>query len=344
MKNFYKSNTFLAIISVIAAIVIWIYVVYEVNPMYETWVNDVPISCINTSSMFDDGSLVIMGENKNLIKNGVTMDIKVRGKRSLLSSLTKDDFTCTVDMLDVNRSGVYTLRPTIEVDASGLEIIKTTPYSLKIKAENIEQRDFSVSIKTVGTVPDGYSIDNVVNHSETVKVTGAVSVIDSIKKVEAVLDYDKIDVRSTETAAKIYFYDAEGNEIDPASFKKTVEYAKLTFELHTAKEVTVLLVPKYKDEINKNRLGENVKLTIEGEGADKQSGGIEIKVKLIGSSVAIEKYSDSVRTVYTEEIDVENVTKDMTFEGVKAAELSGSVEYERIPEVNVKATIDKKKD
>ncbi len=344
MKNFYKSNTFLVIISIITAILIWIYVVYEVNPMYETWINDIPIGCTNTSSAFDDGSLVIMGENKNLIKNGVTMDIRVRGKRSVVSSLTKNNFTCSVDMLTVTRNGIYTLKPYIESEISGLEILKTTPYSLKIKVENIEQKDFAVDIKTAGTVPDGYSVDNVINHNETVKITGAGSVIDSIKRVEAVLDYDTIDVKSTETAAKIFFYDAEGNEVDPNSFKKTVEYAKLTFELHTAKEVTVLLVPKYKDEINKNRQGESVKLAIEGGNPDKDGGGIEIKVKLIGSNVAIEKYSDSIRTVYTEEIDVRGVTKDMTFDGIKAAELSGSVEFASVPEVNVKAIIDRKKE
>ncbi len=344
MKNFYKSNTFLAILSVVAAVIIWIYVVYEVNPMYETWINDIPISTINASSMFDDGSMAIMGENKNLLKNGVTMNIRVRGKRSVVSSLTKKNFACTVDMLTVTRSGVFTLKPSIESDISGLEILKSEPNSLKIKTENIEQRDLPVTIKTSGTVPDGYSVDNVTNHNETVKITGATSVINSIKRAEAVLDYDSLDVKSTEFAARISFYDAEGKEINPDSFKKTVEYAKLTFELHTAGEVTVLLVPKYKDEINKNRAGQNVKLMIDGNSVDAENGGIEIKVKLKGSNVAIQKYLDTVRTVYTEDIDVRSVSADTSFDGIKAAPLSGNVDYVSAPMVKVKAIVEKNKD
>ncbi len=343
MKNLYKSNTFLAVVSVIIAIVIWIYVVYEVNPMYETWVTDIPIQCINTSTMFDDGSLVIMGDNKNLLKNGVTMDIRVKGKRNVVSSITKEDFTCTLDMITVTKSGVYTLRPSIESDISGLEFLKTSPYSLKIKAENIEQRDMAVSIKTLGTVPEGYSVDNVVNHNEIIKVTGATSVINSIERVEAVLDYNNLDVKSSETAAKIYFYDSKGEEVDPSTFKKTVEYAKLTFDLHTAKEVMVRLVPKYKDEVNKNRQGESVKLSIAGHGTAGDDGGVEIKVKIKGSSVSIEKYTDTVRTVYTEDIDVLGVSEDKTFEGIKAAPLSGNVDYAEVPTVNVKATLVKGK-
>ena len=80
MKNFYKSNTFLAIVSVICAIIIWIYVVYEVNPLYETWVEDVPVQCVNTSSLFDDGSLVLVNENSASASEIFSSVIKETGR------------------------------------------------------------------------------------------------------------------------------------------------------------------------------------------------------------------------------------------------------------------------
>lgn len=342
MKKLYNSNTFLAVASVIIAIILWIYVVYEVNPMYETKIEDIPIQCINTSAKFDDGSLVITGENKNLLKSGITMDIRVKGKRNVVSSITKDNFTCTLDMITVTQSGFYTLKPSVESDISGLEILKITPYSVKVRTEDIEQRDIEISVVTKGKVPDGFSMDNVVNHNETIKVTGATSVIDRIKKAEAVLDYDKVDVKASETAAKIYFYDSEGNEIDTSLFKKTVEYAKLSFEFRTEKEVTVLLMPKYEDEVNKNRQGDIVKLSIMGYGTPNSEGGVEIKVKIKGPNVSIEKYSESIRTVYTEDIDVSAVSDSKIFDSIKAAPLSGNVDYVDVPEVKVKAVADKK--
>ena len=96
MKEFYKSNTFLAVVSVIIAVVIWIYVVYEVNPMYETWITDVPVKCANVSDLFEEGSLVITGENESLLKNGVTMSIRVKGKRSVVSSIKQKNFSCVI--------------------------------------------------------------------------------------------------------------------------------------------------------------------------------------------------------------------------------------------------------
>ena len=81
MKNFNKSNAFFMIISLVAAIMIWIYVVYEVNPLYEVWIKDVPVQTVNASSLFDDGSLVLVGDNSDILKgtkNGSETEVGVR--------------------------------------------------------------------------------------------------------------------------------------------------------------------------------------------------------------------------------------------------------------------------
>lgn len=340
MKDFYRSNTFLAIVSVIIAIIIWIYVVYEVNPMYEAWINDVPVKCTNVSTLFEDGSLVITGENENLIKGSSTVNIRVRGKRNVVSSIEKKNFSCTLDMFTVTEDGSYTLKPNIDSDISGVEIIKSEPYKFEISAQNIEQRDIKVGVETKGTLPEGFTIDDVKIHNETVKITGASSVIDNVRKAQIVFDYDQLDVKDSEKTYKISFLDKDGNELDSSKFKKTVEYAKLTFSLYTTKEVTVQLMPKYADEVNKNHYGKSVKLSISGNGTQTKDGGLEMKLKLKGTASALEKYTQSVRVVYTEDIDVSGIYKDRTFDNIKAAELSNSVWYVDVPNVKVKAIVE----
>ena len=67
-----------------------------------------------------------------------------------------------------------------------------------------------------------------------------------------------------------------------------------------------------------------------------------MKVKIKGTASALEKYSDSKRIVYTEDIDVSAIYQNKTFEKVKAAELSNSVWYVDVPQVKVKATVEDK--
>ena len=341
MKNFYKSNTFLAIVSVICAIIIWIYVVYEVNPLYEVWIKDVPVQTVNASSLFDDGSLVLVGDNSDILKGTKTVDVKIKGKRNIVSSVSKKDISCTLDMITITRSGIYTIKPDMQIVKSGVEIVKTTPYSIKLAAENIEQKDIKVTVKQNGKVDGGYSVANIKNHNETIKITGPSSIINKVGGAEAVIDLGNIDSKVTEVAAPIEFYDIHGNKIESIQFKKTVNYAKISFDLYNSKEVSVIIMPKYKSEVNKNSRGEIVKLSVDGEGNQNKNGGLEVKVKIKGSSASLEKYAESVREVYTEEIDVSNVLEDRVFEDVLAAALSGNVEYDVVPKVKVKAVVEK---
>ncbi len=339
MKDIYRSNTFLAIVSVVIAVVMWIYVAYEVNPMYETWIENIPVECINTSELFDDGSLVITGDNAELLNGGLTISVKIKGKRNIVSSAKRANFSCSLDMITVNQNGTFNLKPNIESDISGIEILKSTPANFKIKAESIEQKDIELSVKSVGELPDGYTIDDVHSSNQTVKVTGAPSVIGKIKKAETQLDYGSLDVNASEKVCKIYFYDADGVQIDSSKFKKTIEYAKISYNLYTEKELTLVLMPKYKNEVNVNNLGKTVKLSLEGDGTPTKDGGLEIKVKLRGTSAALSKYQDGKKIVYTEDINISGIYADTVLRDIKAAELANSVSYVNAPVVSVKATL-----
>ena len=155
-----------------------------------------------------------------------------------------------------------------------------------------------------------------------------------------VINDEYLDVYLTES--EILNYDKNSKEIDGSDFKKTVENSKISFNLFTTKEVSVVLMPRYADEVNKNHYGKSVKLSLSGNGEPTKEGGLEMKVKLKGTATALEKYSEQKRVVYTEDTDVSGIYQSKTFDKVKAAELSNSVWYVDAPQVKVKATVDDK--
>jgi len=340
MKNFHKTNAFLMIISVVAAIIIWIYVVYEVNPMYETWINGVPVKCVNVSSMFDDGSLSVVGENENLLGGNYTVDVRIKGKRSLVSSVDIENINCNVDMVTVTKSGEYTIKPSVDCELSGIEITRTTPHNIKFMVEEVHQKDIEIDVEVTGNRKPGYSLEGLECKTETVKITGAQSEIKNITGAKVVLNLDHLDVGDTEKSCPIVFMDSYGNEVAGGRFEKSVEYAKLRFDFYTKKTATVILMAKYKDEINKNSNGQSVELLIEGNGKKTDDGGLEMTLEFEGPVSALDKYTSSKRIVYTTDIDVSYVYADAVFEKVKAAELSNNVKYVSQPEVTVMAKVD----
>ncbi len=338
MRDFLKSNTFYAIISVIIAILIWIYVVYAVRPNHEIWIEDVEITPINVSRLFDDGSLSIIGENEGLTDGAVSADIKIRGKRNVVSSVSKKDISCIIDMITVNREGVYRLKPFVETQVSGIEIVQVKPSSVKLNVENISQRDINIELKTIGTIAEGYEIENIECRTKTVKLTGPESVINRIATAQITLDYSSLSKSDTEKSLKIEYLDDKGESIDSSLFNKSVEYSKVSFNLYTQKEVTVVLTPKYENENKKNTSGHTVNLTADAKDTT-ENGGVRLKVKLKGTHDAIEKYIDAETVVYTEAINVKNIYADTVLKGIEAAPLSNDVDYVSTPKIDIKATV-----
>ena len=338
MRRFFNSNTFYAIISVIIAILIWVYVVYSVRPTHEIWIEDVEITPINVSRLFSGGSLSIIGENEGITDGGVYADIKIRGKRNVVSSVGKKDLSCIIDMITVDKEGVYRLKPFVETQVSGIEIVQVKPSSVKLNVENISQRDMDIELKTVGAIKEGYKIENLVCKTKTVKLTGPESVINRIANAQIVLDYSSLSRSDTEKSLKIEYLDDKGNPIDTSLFNKSVEYSKVSFNLYTQKEVTVILTPKYENENKKNTSGHTVNLTADAKDI-AENGGVRLKVKLKGTYDAIEKYLSTENVVYTNPINVKYIYTDTVLKNIEAAPLSNEVYYVSVPKIDIKATI-----
>ncbi len=337
MRRFFKSNTFYAIISVIIAILIWVYVAYAVRPNHEIWIEDVEITPINVSRFFDNGSLSIIGENEGIADGNGVADIRIRGKRNVVASVSKKDLSCILDMITVDKEGVYRLKPFVETQVSGIEITQIKPSFVKLNVENINQRDMDIELKTAGKIIEGYEIEDLECKTKSVKLTGPDSILDRIVSAQVVLDYSSLSKTDNEKSLKIEYLDDNGNLVDTSLFNKSVEYSKVSFKLYTQKEVTVVLTPKYENENKKNNSGKTVTLSADSKETTGANGGVKLKVKLKGTHDAILKYVGKETIVYTNPIDVKNIYKETVLKDIEAAPLSNEVDYISTPKINVKA-------
>ncbi len=338
MRQFLKSNTFYAILSLVLSILLWVYVVYEVRPTYEMWVKNVPVTCTNVSRLFDEGSLKIKGEYQALTNGTMTVDVKIKGNRSSVSSVRATDLLCTLNMITVDKAGSFTLKPEVETEIPSVVITQITPATLKFSVDTITQADLDVELVEKGKLPQGYEIENLNVKTEKVKITGPMDVVKSVSRAYIELDHSSLSVTDSEKSLLIVFEDASGTKIDPSQFTKSVEYVKVNFGIYTQKDVKITLAPKYKGEKKENSNGQTVTLSCISE-SGKDSAGIEMTVKLRGTQEALEKYLSGDKTVYTEEIDVSDIYSDKTLKAVKAAKLASNVEYIEVPSVDIKAVV-----
>lgn len=232
MKDIFKTNWFIAVISFLCAIVIWIYVVYQINPMYEMTVKKIPVAYQNQSADFDTGKLMILSQNSD------TVDIKVRGKRSVLSKVSRDDITCSINMSDVSSDGKYSLPLNVSFNIDGVEILSKNPYNITLEVDDVITVEKDIEIDVTGKPADGFIAESVEYSPLKIRLTGARSIVNKIDS--ASVSVDLTDVSDTISGRyKIKLFDNSGNEFHDDRISRNITYTELKYNIFQKKEISV---------------------------------------------------------------------------------------------------------
>ena len=350
MKNFIRSNTFLGIISVIIAISLWIYVAYVANPEYERWIEGVIVEPQKVDRQFDEGVLkIVSSDHMDLLKKSYKIDVKVRGKRNVVSSLGSDDIICTVDFSPVTDPGkTYDILLNPKCEKGNVEIVSVSggEFITGLRVDKIETKELEIDFRIIGTIPyKGYEIEKPVKLNPSfISVTGPQSELSNIASAVAVLDCSTLSYEDTSRSIEIKLLDSSGDKFDDDKLNSiSSKTTQVNFKLVTEKEVTISLVPRYEDDTKTNSAGDDVALYIYDVEKDKKSHSLNVKVKLRGTKELTDKYSEEVQKVYTEPIDISDITEDGVLELTYKADSLGESGIDfadgEIPEVHIMAEI-----
>lgn len=232
MKNLLKSNWFLITMSILSAIVIWIYVVYEIEPMFETTIKDVPISYTRYSDKFSNGKLVLSSKSRE------TANIRIKGKRGELVKINKDDISCTVDMSGVNTSGTHKIPVSVYFNVSGMEVVSKDPYSVSVDVDDVITKELNIKVETTGVPAESFIYDSIEYAHDKVRITGAKNILSNVKRARVTVDISG----KTEPVSgryKIILLDKDGNEVEEEGISKNISYIEVTCNILQLKEIKI---------------------------------------------------------------------------------------------------------
>ena len=232
MKRFIKSDYFLVTVSVLVSILLWVFVSYEVNPIHEIWIEDVPIAYTNQSSDFENGKLVILSGKEN------SADIKIRGRRGDISAVNDDDVTCSVSLAGINTGGTYTLPVSFESNMYGIELMQKTPHSVEIVVDRVTTREMEIEVVKTGEASQGYIAGDIECSPLKVKLTGAQSLVGNVKTARVNVDISNVQ-SDIYGLYKIKLYDENGNEINDERISTNIEYCDINCPVYQKKEINI---------------------------------------------------------------------------------------------------------
>lgn len=234
-----KNKIFLFIISLIAASVLWIYVVTVVNPEGTRSISGIPVTFSGEEVLREDQNLVITDGKTT------TVTVEFQGKNADLNRLLQQqsEITAVVDVTRIRTAKNYTMsydiRLPTSVQDSGITVVSRSPSSVSFTI----QKRITVPVEVVAdysgvTVADGYLLERTSLDFDTVQVTGPESVVNSIASARVTVSRSNLDKSVTDTVPFV-LCDQSGTPIDTTNVTTDVDSIDVTLTVVKYKDVTL---------------------------------------------------------------------------------------------------------
>ena len=235
-------NTKIKIISLLSAIVLWMYVMAVVDPEDTKLYVNIPIT--NLNEIKDLG--LVVDPDDNLVTS-----VYIKGKLSDLQKISANniDVYGTVSNPIEGQNQLY-LRASVN-DKVTTEFKSDT---IVINLEKSIEEEKNITVNITGVYKD--NVDKVDLDKTKVVVSGPRSSVDSVKYVQATFDANKESVDTKSTELELKALDSEMNEVDHV----TLEFNKVTAKVSYFQQKQVKINPIFSS--NESNLVQDQDFTI----------------------------------------------------------------------------------
>lgn len=307
------------IISVVIAIVLWVYVIGEVNPTKTQKIENVPVKILNEDNL-TQRNLIILDENE------YTVTLEVEGKRADINGLSKDGLIVTANVFG---RGIGENYIPIEVTTPEyLNLVGTVPAKILVNIDELVSVHKPLEVKFLGEFAENTEPGAMVVQPEEIEVKGAKSNVEKVKYVKAEIPAQKVTkemntisvdaIAINDVGEPVYNVTLSSNMVDVTtrlSYLKTVPLnVEIRGEVPSGYEATKIVVPdKVTIKGKKSSLAEIETIYAEPVDISKTniSGLIPLK-PVLPSGVELANESNgiaveiSIKGIITEEFEIES--------------------------------------
>ena len=178
-----KSNVVNRIIALIAALVIWAYVIIVENPPQTKEIRDVPVTLTNMD--------ILAGRNLTVSSEAsYSVSLTVSGKRSEITKLTAENFTATVDMRGWQRGERQA--PVAAEGPRAISIIEIRPAKININFEDLISVSKPIKIEYTDAFGEGVEPGFIKLAPDQIEVSWAKSQVDGVSYIQVLIDINSL--------------------------------------------------------------------------------------------------------------------------------------------------------
>ena len=223
------------LLALLLGFLVWLLILNTEDPVETRDITDIVITEINAEQITEAGKAYSFEDDVN------TVSVRVRGKSSLVSRLTRNDFSAVVDLSKLSITGAVTADVTCPRYA-GLEI---TPIGsstvLNVEIEDVLKKSFNVRVVTSSNAPAGKYIGTGTATPNLVTVSGPASVVEQIKEAVVDVSVTSFNAGDITTDSELVLRRSNGDEVKTSSLTISQNTISVTVPIYNTKSVPVKL-------------------------------------------------------------------------------------------------------
>lgn len=228
-----NNNLSLKLATLVVAILLWSYVMSEVNPIIRKEFKNVTVNYLNVQSLERQG-LVIMSPQS------AKVNVEITGKKKEVDEVLASNIYAEVDLTGYGE-GQVRVPITVKLLNNTADVIVSniSPQEILFTLEKTIPKEITITPETIGEMDEKYVVGDIVSEPETIIIRGPRSWVNEVDKAVATVDVTNKTKDFTDTVP-IKLLNSEGEEV--VGVEKEPSFAKLTVPILQTKELPVELV------------------------------------------------------------------------------------------------------
>lgn len=214
-KGLMNNKTFLKILSLVVAVVLWRFVVTTEEPTRSAKINDIEVMCSLNQTQLDNRLNIIS-------KSAETVDFVAKGKRSLVIGDNKNYFA-RLNLDNITQPGRYSIKPEIS-SIDGVEIKDIEPETIEVYVDKNMASLVPVKVVQKNNLSAGLVVSSIEPAHSQLTVTMPSLAIEELAYVGLEIDMSQIKESCT-VMCPVTYCNSDGRQIAEKGFVNTDKIA-----------------------------------------------------------------------------------------------------------------------
>ena len=235
-KKLFK-NMGLKIISLIIAVILWLVVMNIDDYSMTRTIRNIPVTQLNGDSITNLGKVYD-------VVSGSTVDIVVKGPRSVVDSLSQSSFTATADLSQLSITNSVQINVTANDARINNDIeISYVSRTMNLSIEDKVTKEMPIRAVASGEPAEGFALGDTYVTPNMIEITGPESIISKVTEVRASINVSG-QSESINDLVVPQCLNAYGESQNGKSIELGVEEVRVSATIYSTKTIPVRIVPE----------------------------------------------------------------------------------------------------